>query len=370
MASRVHPLLPQTGCVRLVMTTKNSQANWNRLLPPDDVIFGRSAAMSALRKRAEKVCQTDLPILIAGDRGTGKETLAQWIHAHSLCRGGPFIKVNCAAIPGSLLESELFGYQKGAFTGANFSKPGRVELAANGTLFLDEITDLDISLQSKLLHFLQDGHFSRLGDDTERTVQTRLICSTGKELDGEIAASRFRADLFYRISVVQLRLPLLRDRSEDVPFLAEYLQAAYEKQFGKQSERFRSEILHYWQGQRWPGNLRELANTVARYVLIGPEFLESPEVSPKRFEHSAKTDTMPLKQITHDAIREMERTVILDALRENKWNRRRTAESLKISYRALIYKIRNAGLVRRNMGASPGGEGPTVARPERALPAD
>lgn len=180
-----------------VMPAKPSQFKAGKDLPPDDVIFGRSAAMALLRKRTDKVCQTDLPVLVSGDRGTGKETLAQWIHVHSACCNGPFVKVNCAAIPGSLLESELFGYQKGAFTGAAFSKPGRVELAANGTLFLDEITDLDISLQSKLLHFLQDGRFSRLGDDTERAVQTRLICSTGKELQGEIDAGRFRADLFY-----------------------------------------------------------------------------------------------------------------------------------------------------------------------------
>lgn len=310
--------------------------------------------MALLRKRADKVCATDLPILVYGDRGTGKETLAQWIHARSMYRDGPFVKVNCAAIPSNLLESELFGYQKGAFTGASQSKPGRVELAAQGTLFLDEITDLDISLQSKLLHFLQDGRFSRLGDETERVVQTRLICSTSTELEGEIGAGQFRPDLFYRISVVQLRLPPLRERREDIPLLAEYLRATYERQFAKQSERFSMELLHYWQSQRWPGNLRELANGVARYVLIG-DSAEAPNLSTKR-RVAGRTEGLPLKRIADEAIREMERNVILGALRENKWNRRRTAESLKISYRALIYKIRHAGIARRNSstGRNPG----------------
>ncbi|HYL61466.1 MAG TPA: sigma-54 dependent transcriptional regulator [Candidatus Methylomirabilis sp.] len=353
------------------MATKHSQSESSKQLPPDDVIFGRSAVMAALRKRADKVCQTDLPVLVCGDRGTGKETLAQWIHAHSAYRGGPFVKVNCAALPSNLLESELFGYQKGAFTGAAYSKPGRVELAANGTLFLDEITDLDIGLQSKILHFLQDGRFSRLGDETERVVQTRLICSTGKELQGEIDAGRFRADLFYRISVVQLRLPLLRERCEDIPLLAEYLRAAYEKQFDKKAERFGREILNYWQNQIWPGNLRELANGVARYVLIGPEAAESLALPLQRPKTATKAGALPLKQIADEAVREMEKNVILDALRENRWNRRRTAESLKISYRALIYKIRHAGIVSRNLRSeSSAHDGERASGSERALPAD
>lgn len=321
--------------------------------------------MAVLRTRADKVCATDLPILVCGDRGTGKETLAQWVHAHSVYREGPFVKVNCAAIPSNLLESELFGYQKGAFTGASQAKPGRVELAAQGTLFLDEITDLDISLQSKLLHFLQDGRFSRLGDETERVVQARLICSTSKQLEGETGAGRFRPDLFYRISVVQLRLPPLRERREDIPLLAEYLRGSYERQFGKQSERFGIELLHYWQTERWPGNLRELANGVARYVLMGDAAAELQGPSTKR-RRAERTEGLPLKRIADEAIREMERDVILSALRENKWNRRRTAESLKISYRALIYKIRHAGIARRNSSdgrnagdreTSPGTEG-------------
>src|SRR6266481_8949532 len=183
-------------------------------LPPDEVIFGCSAKMSELRQRAAKVCGTSVAVLLQGDGGTGKEVLARWIHKHSPYNNGQFVKVNCAAIPGTLLESELFGYEKGAFTGAHGVKPGRVELAHQGTLFLDEIADLDLGLQSKLLHFLQDGHFSRIGDEAEREVETRLLCATNKSLEDEIEAGRFRADLFYRINVLKIALPRLAARRE------------------------------------------------------------------------------------------------------------------------------------------------------------
>src|ERR1700704_6475876 len=158
--------------------SRNQTTKPTELLPPDDVLFGRSAAMQEVRRRAAKICGTNIPVLLIGDGGTGKEVLARWIHKHSPASNGQFVKINCAAVPGTLLESELFGYEKGAFTGAHASRPGRVELAHNGTLFLDEISDLEISLQSKLLHFLQDGSFSRIGDDSSRAVNARIICTT------------------------------------------------------------------------------------------------------------------------------------------------------------------------------------------------
>src|SRR5450432_338891 len=168
-------------------------------IPPDHVLFGRSAAMSEVRQRAEKIRETNVPVLLCGAGGTGKEAIARWIHAHSRYSQGQFVKVNCAAIPANLLESELFGYEQGAFTGAQTTKLGRVELAHNGTLFLDEIADLEMALQSKVLHFLQDGVFSRIGDQSERVVNARVICATNKDLEQEIAAGNFRQDLFYRI---------------------------------------------------------------------------------------------------------------------------------------------------------------------------
>jgi two-component system response regulator AtoC len=331
-------------------TTKEVRATAN-VLPPDDVLFGQSAAMADVRQKAKKICRTNVPVLVSGDGGTGKEAIARWIHQHSSTCNGEFVKVNCAAIPSTLLESELFGYEKGAFTGAQTAKPGRVEHANGGTLFLDEISDLDMGLQSKLLHFLQDGSFSRIGETTERRVDARMICATNKNLQTEIDAGRFRADLFYRINVVGLQLPKLRDRREDIPILAEYLLKMYEKQFAKESQTLNEEILAYLKNFEWPGNLRELSNGIARYVLIGPEGILPQPVEPKRALRPNRLTTIgsgvPLKRIAKAAIREMERDVILEALRANQWNRRKTAQSLKISYRALIYKIRDSGLAER-----------------------
>ena len=318
-------------------------------LPPDEVLFGRSAAMVPVRKRAEKICGTDVPVLLTGDAGTGKELLARWIHAHSEYKTGLFVKVNCAAIPGTLLESELFGYEKGAFTGALAAKPGRVELAHKGTLFLDEITDLDMSLQSKLLHFLQDGSFSRIGGEVELSVDTRIVCATNRNLDTEMAAGRFRPDLYYRISVLQVRLPCLRDRREDVPILAEYFRTAYQKEFAKQCEPLGPKVIGYLENLNWPGNVRELSNSIARFVLIGRDAVVRQEVPQEE-------DRPSIGEMAKKAIREMERNVILEALRSNQWNRRRTAQALKISYRALIYKIRDAGLAPKRRSATASSE--------------
>jgi two-component system response regulator AtoC len=317
------------------------------ILPPEDVIFGRSIAMQQVRRLATRICVTTVPVLLDGSGGTGKEVLARWIHKQSPVSGGQFVKVNCAAIPSALLESELFGHEKGAFTGAHASKPGRVELAHNGTLFLDEIADLGLDLQCKLLQFLQDGRFSRIGGESERVVEARLICATNKNLEEEIDQGRFRADLYYRINVIRLHLPLLRERGEDIPLLAEYFRVQFAEKFSKQSEPLNIDMLRYLQKLDWPGNIRELSNGMARHVLIGAE----PET--KRLDtargRSSGVGTVPLKQLAREAVREREKSFIFEALRANQWNRRKTAQVLKISYRALIYKIRNAGLVVRGV---------------------
>jgi two-component system response regulator AtoC len=333
------------------ITSKCSQADRLNPVPPDNVLFGRSAAMREIRGRAEKICRTNIPVLLCGEGGTGKEALARWIHLNSTYASGEFVKVNCAAIPGALLESELFGYEKGAFTGATNAKAGRVEAAHNGTLFLDEIADLDMNLQSKLLHFLQDGSYARLGDQSERTVDTRVICATNRDLEHELRAGNFRTDLFYRINVFRLRMPSLRERREDIPLIAEFFREHHEKQFAKKSERFPAEMLEYLQNLNWNGNVRELSNGIARYVLIGPEAAMVAEQPQRRGAMATgepgESNLVPLKRRAKDAIKAMERNVILESLRENKWNRRKTAQALKISYRALIYKIRDAGLVSR-----------------------
>jgi two-component system response regulator AtoC len=319
---------------------------------PDHVLFGQSPAMAEVRTRAGRICRTNVPILLCGEGGTGKEAMARWIHGNSEYGTGEFVKVNCAAIPGALLESELFGYEKGAFTGANNVKPGRVELAHRGTLFLDEIADLDLNLQSKLLHFLQDGTFARIGDQSERKVDARLICASNKDLEAETIAGRFRQDLFYRVHVFRLRMPALRERRDDIPLLAEYFRKQFERQFEMKAEAFPAEMLEYLKNIAWAGNIRELSNGVARYVLLGPEAAihqEIPTRRAKRIVPEAADGAPPitLKRLSKDAIREMEKNVILETLRANQWNRRKTAQALKISYRALIYKIQDAGLVSR-----------------------
>jgi two-component system response regulator AtoC len=331
--------------------TRSESLGGSSHVPPDEIVFGRSAAMLVVHKRLEKICQTNVPVLLCGDAGTGKEIVARWIHCRSPYKEGQFVKVNCAAIPGSLLESELFGYEKGAFTGAHAAKPGRVELAHKGTLFLDEIADLDTGLQSKLLHFVQDGTFSRIGGESEKSVETRIICSTNRDLEREIEVGRFRADLYYRISVFQIKLPKLSERREDVSALAQYFRASYQRQFAKECDPLGLEVLNYLENLPWPGNVRELSNCIARYVLIGLDAF-AVQNSPKKRAISSSSigaagHVLPLRSIAKEAIRELERNVILEALRTNQWNRRRTAEALRISYRALIYKIRDAGLVSR-----------------------
>jgi two-component system, NtrC family, response regulator AtoC len=332
-----------------ILSKPSQLERWNPV-PPENVLFGASARMAELRGQAQRICRTNIPVLLTGDGGTGKEALARWIHANSEYATGEFVKVSCAAIPGTLLESELFGYEKGAFTGANVAKPGRVELAQRGTLFLDEIADLDLNLQSKLLHFLQDGTFARIGDHFERKIDARLVCSTNKDLELETAQGRFRQDLYYRIHVFRLRLPMLRDRREDIPTLAEFFRMNFQKQFGMEREPFPQELLEYLQNLSWAGNIRELSNVVARYVLIGPEGMITAESKPKRINRIGRNEDgsqVTLKRMAKEAIKEMERNVILETLRANQWNRRKTAQELKISYRALIYKIRDAGLISR-----------------------
>jgi two-component system, NtrC family, response regulator AtoC len=317
-------------------------------LPPDDIIFGRSAVMASIRQKVQKVLGTDVPILIQGANGTGKGLLAQYIHTRSTFSSGAFVKVNCAAIPGALLESELFGYEKGAFTDAHTSKPGYVEMANGGTLFLDDIAELSLNLQAKILQLLQDGQFSRIGDKQERQAQIRVICATHRDLASEIEAGRFRHDLFYRINVININLPNLRDRREDIVLLADYFLGQLNARFERNTPAFTHELKESLVSREWRGNIRELENLVARYAILGSADAVAAEPPVKRpagrFIRASADGTIPLKRIAKQAIREMEGNLILKALRENKWNRRKAAQALNISYRALIYKIREAGL--------------------------
>jgi two-component system, NtrC family, response regulator AtoC len=317
-------------------------------LPPEQIFFGPSAAMQAVRQRVDRAACLNVPILILGESGTGKEVLARFIHSRSPWSTGPFVKVNCPAIPGTLLESELFGFEKGAFTGAHASKPGRMEMAESGTLFMDEIAELDSSLQAKLLHVLQDGRFTRIGGHEERSMGARVVCATNRLLQQEIANGSFRADLLYRINVITITLPSLRDRREDIPYLVEYLRNQFSQRFGREAAPLSEETLHLLKQKDWPGNVRELENSIARYVVLGSEetfYGERIDRHPAHVAYEPNADGhIPLKHIAQQAIRRMEHDVILRVLQANHWNRRKTAEVLKISYRALLYKVRQAGL--------------------------
>ncbi len=319
-------------------------------LPPEPIIFGHSRVMQAARQKIQKVAGTNVPVLILGESGTGKEVLANLLHLWSPWNQGPFVKVSCPAIPSSLLESELFGYEKGAFTGAFGTKPGRVEMAHRGTLFLDEIAELDPALQAKLLQLLQDGQFSRIGAQEDKRVEVRVVCATNRQLEKDMEAGSFRRDLFYRINVVTINLPPLRDRREDISNLVAFFLQYYAESFKCPARPLSPQVLHLLKKYEWPGNIRQLENLIKRYVILGSEEAITGDLVDRMSEERLPGLDFPirgqvsLKKMTRQAVQELERRIIIKALQAQHWNRKEAARALKISYRALLYKIRQAGL--------------------------
>lgn len=316
-------------------------------LPPESAIFGSSDAMKKVRRDLAMIAAADVPVLIHGPSGTGKEIIARMIHWSSPGAKGRYLKINCPAIPEELLESELFGYEKGAFTGAYASKPGLIALADHGTLFLDEIGELSLPLQSKLLQVLQDGKFSKIGGREDTRSEARVICATNRDLRREIAAGTFREDLFYRINVVTIAMPSLRERRADVPQLVEYFLDHFNMVYNRKAPPLSASLMKLLQAYHWPGNIRQLENLIKRYVILGSEACivgDLTEPAPEADVEIPEQGPVLLKKLTREAVRRLERRVILKVLQAHNWNRRRTADSLKISYRALLYKIRDAGL--------------------------
>lgn len=313
-------------------------------LPPDLVIFGCSEAMQEVRSKIDRIANTVVPVLIRGESGTGKEIIAKLLHQRSSRRQGPFVKINCPAIPGTLVESELFGYEKGAFTGADGKKLGLVELAHGGTLFLDEIAELDFGLQSKLLQLLQDGQFYPIGGQREKQVEVRFICATNRNLEREIEAGKFRHDLFYRMKVVSLNLPALRERQCDIPPLVEHFLRSYSRQFGRNPRPLSAKTMSAMQRYSWPGNIRELENLIKSYVILDSEDVIRVELlNGENTGHgngAAKDDPTSLKA----AVRALENRLILRTLEQHHWNRRQAARTLKISYRSLMYRLRQSNV--------------------------
>ncbi|HEY6307322.1 MAG TPA: sigma-54 dependent transcriptional regulator [Candidatus Angelobacter sp.] len=330
------------------------------------MLFGASPKMMEVKMTIEKVADTTATVLIRGESGTGKEVVARMIYAESSRCDKPFVKVNCAAIPHELLESELFGYEPGAFTGAIRQRLGKFEQANSGTIFLDEISEMHPALQAKLLHVLQDHEFSRLGGKRDIQVDVRVLAATNKPLERAVEEGVFREDLFYRLNVVTIHIPPLRERREEIPVFLEYFLEKYSQHYGKRPPMFSDYAVGRMMEYAWPGNIRELENLVKRYVIVGNEAqiirelsthkpivssfggaativsaVPAPSLPPHHASGNGVDLEMPsLLEIGRRAAMQAEREAIERVLAQTRWNRRQAAKILKISYKALLNKLK------------------------------
>ena len=311
-----------------------------------------STRMNELRGQCAILARVDLPLLILGESGTGKEIIAQYIHKMSPRSHRTFLKVNCAAMPADLLESELFGYEKGAFTGAVCSKPGKFEICNMGTILLDEIGEMPPQLQSKLLQVLQDGTFSRLGGRAPIKVDVRVVAATNIDINSAIAARTFREDLYYRLNGFTIQMPPLRDRKEEIPVMVRHFMRKLADKYAKQPLSMSDQLLQAFMEYSWPGNLRELENYVKRFLVLGNEQHILAELRNAQVNRAmATSQTEPgidasrgLKMLGKTAMGEAETKVMDEVLQRHGWNRKKAAAELQISYKALLYKIRQYGL--------------------------
>ncbi len=319
----------------------------------EDVFFvAASPAMRKIRSQAALVAGVDIPVLMLGESGTGKEVVARLVHKLSPRAHRTFLKVNCAAVPADLLESELFGYEAGAFTGATHAKPGKFELCNKGTILLDEIGEMPPLLQAKLLHVLQDQQFSRLGSRSMIKVDVRILAATNINIPEALADKRLREDLYYRLNAFTLQLPPLRERKEEIPVLLKHFMAHMSEQYARPPLPLSPALLQACQDYSWPGNLRELNNFVKRYLVLGDEKLAVQELRPSAEGQVRRTESaVPatesgggLKSVARSAKDEAEAEAIRQALDQTNWNRKRAAALLQISYKALLYKIRQYGI--------------------------
>ncbi len=310
-------------------------------------LFDGHPRMRAIRSVIESIADTDTTVLIRGESGVGKDLVARAVHAASARRHGPFIKVNCAAIPQGLLESELFGHEKGAFTGAHRRKPGQFEYANKGTIYLDEIAELPLALQAKLLHVLQDFRFSRVGGNGLLDVDARVVAATNRDLEEAMTRGEFREDLYYRLNVVEIRVPPLRERREEIPGLASWFLAKFNAQYGRQKQLL-PETMARLTEYSWSGNVRELENMMRRLVVLtdGEQAVEA-LVTRGRNGHAAATRplvTEGLREIARRGAREAERKALEEVLEHVRWNRAEASRILKVSYKTLLNKICECGL--------------------------
>jgi len=333
------------------------------------VLLGNHPSIEKIRELITVVSDTALNVLITGETGTGKEVVARLLHEASPRRNRKFVKVNCAALPFTLLESELFGYEKGAFTGADNFKPGKFEIASGGLIFLDEIGDMPLVLQAKLLQVLQNGEFTRLGGTKEVKVDAWVVAATNHDLDEDMQKGRFREDLFYRLNIIRIDIPPLRERKEDIGLLADYFIQKHRRELNIK-ERFKldGDLLELFMDYHWPGNVRELSSILLRLLIgedqgsIRRELLRNMEAegytvpkkpvempgdivtTPSEEEGAGEGRAVSLKELKEKTTREIERRVILYALESSKWNKRKASRLLKISYKALFYKMKDLGI--------------------------
>lgn len=323
----------------------------------DDVFFvAASPQMRKIRSQAALVANVDIPVLLLGESGTGKEVLARLVHKLSPRAHRMFLKVNCAAVPADLLESELFGYEAGAFTGATHPKPGKFELCNKGTILLDEIGEMPPILQAKLLHVLQDQQFSRLGSRSVIKVDVRILAATNINIPEALATKRLREDLYYRLNAFTLSLPPLRERKEEIPILLKHFMSRMSERYARAPLPLAPTMMAACVEYCWPGNLRELSNFVKRYLILGDEALAIAELNPKNDlkgglpadgparPGAGESSAGGLKSLARSAKDEAEAAAITQALEQTNWNRKQAAGLLKISYKALLYKIRQYGI--------------------------
>ncbi len=317
----------------------------------ENTSFVRSSKrMREIESQCTLVARADIPVLILGESGTGKEVAAMLIHKMSARNQRSFLKVNCAAMPADLLESELFGYEQGAFTGAVKSKPGKFEICNNGTIFLDEIGEMPPALQAKLLQVLQDGSFSRLGSRSSVKVDVRVIAATNIDIKAAIAQKTFREDLYYRLNGFTVRMPPLRDRAEEIPILSQHFMRKVATKYGCDPLPISPALMRSLTAFSWPGNLRELENTIKRYLVLGDEQAIIEELSPA--QKAGFLSTYPeepggsgnLKSLVRNLKGNAEALAIAQSLEGTGWNRKAAASDLQISYKALLYKIKQYNL--------------------------
>jgi transcriptional regulator with PAS, ATPase and Fis domain len=327
------------------------------MMPRERGIFiYASGKMHRVKEIIDQVANTDITVLIQGETGVGKEVVARSIHQNSNRRDKPFVKVNCAALPQELLESELFGYEKGAFTGAYRKKPGKFELANGGTIFLDEIAEISSSLQAKLLQVLQDREFSRLGGKNDIRVDVRVLAATNKNIEEAVESGRFREDLYYRLNVVNMTIPPLRERREEIPVFVEYFLSKFSEKYQKRANPLPGSLIKAFRSHNWLGNVRELENLVQRYVVLGNEegiiaeinLLNKEEIPNDKNDGSLPAMKPPsLKDVHREAVRKAESEVIYKAMERSNWNGKKAAVMLDVSYKSLLNKVKEYGVARR-----------------------